>query len=129
MKTLIVGIASYEDMKARTLAIAKGETRRRRGEPDIWFPSAESFARILSEPNRKLLRMIAESEPDSLTELAELSGRQKSNLSRTLKTMERFGLVRLESRPGGRLAPRVSYDRISVIVPVTGEPPASRDAA
>jgi len=39
MKTLRVGIASYEQMKARTLAIARGEYRPAAGEPKVWFLS------------------------------------------------------------------------------------------
>ncbi len=35
MKTLKVGIASYEDMKARTLAIARGELRAKPGDPKV----------------------------------------------------------------------------------------------
>jgi len=60
LKTLKVGIASYEEMKARTMAIARRERRRRRGEPRIWFRSVESFAKVLSERNRALLALIAE---------------------------------------------------------------------
>lgn len=33
MTTLRVGIASYEEMKARTLAVARGERRIQPGEP------------------------------------------------------------------------------------------------
>ena len=40
-------------MKARTLAIAGGKCRRDLDEPKVWFSSAESFARILSEPLSK----------------------------------------------------------------------------
>lgn len=83
MTTLKVGIASYEDMKARTMAIARGERKPRRGEPKVWFTSLDSFARVLSDHNRALLELIAEEEPQSLAELAKLSGRAKSNLSRT----------------------------------------------
>lgn len=32
----------------------------------------------------------------SITELETLTGRKKSNLSRTLKTLERYGIVRLK---------------------------------
>ncbi|MEZ5449651.1 MAG: helix-turn-helix domain-containing protein [Thiolinea sp.] len=48
----------------------------------------------------RLLKMIEEKQPRTLKDLAELSGRQVSNLSRTLKTMERYGIVELrrESR-------------------------------
>ncbi len=114
MRTLRVGIASYEEMKARTLAIARGKYRPGADEPKVWFTSAESFARILSERNRALLRMIAESAPESLAQLAQLAGRKKSNLSRTLKTMERYGFVQLKPGPRGSVIPRVPYQRISL---------------
>jgi predicted transcriptional regulator len=39
--------------------------------------------------------VIREEQPDSLTRLADLTGRAPSNLSRTLKTMERYGLVEM----------------------------------
>jgi hypothetical protein len=42
MTTLKVGIASYEDMKARTLAVARGERRVSPAEPKVWFISTES---------------------------------------------------------------------------------------
>ena len=118
MKTLKVGIASYEDMKARTMAIARGERRPRRGEPRVWFTSVESFARVLSDRNRALLALIAAEEPDSLADLAALSGRAKSNLSRTLRTLERYGLVRLEKGLRGRIAPRVPYSEIVLDLPI-----------
>jgi predicted transcriptional regulator len=54
MTTLKVGIATYEQMKARTLAIARGELRPKPGDPKVWFTSAESFARLLSNRNRAL---------------------------------------------------------------------------
>jgi predicted transcriptional regulator len=123
MKRLKVGIAGYEQMKARTLAVARGERKPGRGEPRVWFTSMESFARVLSDRNRTLLHLIAESEPDSLAELAALSGRAKSNLSRTLKTMERYGLVRLKKGDAGRIIPRVPYTDIVLDVPIAAPEP------
>ena len=118
MKTLRVGIAAYGEMKARTLAVARGQYRPGPHEPKVWFPSAESFAKVLSDRNRDLLRVIAESAPKSLAELAELTGRQKSNLSRTLKTMSRYGFVRLKRGARGSLIPRVPYQTISLVLPL-----------
>lgn len=112
MKKLKIGIASYPEMKARTLAFARGERHRERGEPRIWFRSVESFAKVLSERNRALLTLIAEQEPESLAELAALSGRAKSNLSRTLRTLENYKLVSLQKGPKGRVVPRVAYSDI-----------------
>lgn len=118
MTTLRVGIASYEDMKARTMAIARGEHKPGKDEPKIWFTSVESFAKVLSDQNRALLELIAEVQPDSLSELADLSGRAKSNLSRTLKTMERYGLVQLQKGKGGKIIPRVPYSDIVLDMPI-----------
>lgn len=118
MTTLRVGVASYDEIKALTLAIARGQRRLAPREPRIWFPSTESFAKVLSAGNRELLRVIAEESPGSLEELAQLTGRKKSNLSRTLKTMANYGLVRLERRERGRIAAKVIYDRIELELPL-----------
>jgi predicted transcriptional regulator len=118
MTTLKVGIASYDEMKALTLAIARGERKLAPQEPRVWFPSTESFAKILSAGNRDLLRIIMEKAPGSLDELAALTGRKKPNLSRTLKTMAHYGLVRLERGPRGRIAAKVVHDRIELELPL-----------
>jgi predicted transcriptional regulator len=95
MKTIVIGVMSQEKIRARTIAIAKGEYKPKAGEPKIWFTSMRSVAEVLSDSNRALLKAIEESEPHSMAELAQVTGRQPSNLSRTLKTMERYGLVSL----------------------------------
>ena len=125
MKTLKIGIAGYDRMKARTMAIARREHQPTRGEPMVWFTSIESFAKVLSGRNRELLALIAREKPGSLTELAELAGRNKSNLSRTLKTMSRYGLVELNEGQRGTLVPRVPYDRVSLDVPLTSRSPVA----
>lgn len=109
VKTLKVGIASYEDMKARTLAIAKGELRPKPGDPKVWFISPESFGKLLSNRNRALLAQIADTHPASLHELAASTGRTRGNLSCTLRTMERYGLVRLHKGGRGKVRPEVPY--------------------
>lgn len=119
MKTLTIGIAGYDRMKERTVAIARGEFMPARDEPKVWFTSVESFAKVLSHRNRELLTLIAREEPASLSELAVLSGRNKSNLSRTLKTMLRYGLVELREGERGTLVPRVPYDRVRLDVSLT----------
>ena len=122
MKTLKIGIESYEQMKARTMAIARGEYKPTRDEPTVWFTSIESFAKVLSGRNRELLETIVRQKPYSLTELAEVAGRSKSNLSRTLKTMSRYGLVELEEGRRGTLIPRVPYDQVRLVVPLSTTP-------
>ena len=125
MTTLKVGIASYEEMKARIKAVARGERRISSDEPKVWFTSTESFAKVLSAGNRELLRVIAHRAPASLDELARMTGKAKSNLSRTLRTMERYGLVKLERGERGRVAPKVMHDRVELELPLTPSRKAS----
>jgi predicted transcriptional regulator len=113
-----VGIASYEDMKARTMLVVRGKRRIARSEPKVWFTSTESFAKVLSAGNRELLRIISEEAPGSLDELAKITGRAKSNLSRTLKTMEGYGLVRLKRGARGRISPKITHDRVALDLPL-----------
>ena len=116
MKVLKIGIASLDEMRARTMAIARGELKPRRDDPKLWFTSAESIAKVLSESNRALLREIMQTHPQSLAELAERSGRKMPNLSRTLRTMASYGLVSLKPGPGRQIRPEVPYQRIEVMM-------------
>lgn len=102
MKTITIGIMPQAKMRARALSIAKGKYKPKAGEPKIWFPSMRSVAEVLSDENRALLHVIREAQPGSLGELAQLTGRQVSNLSRTLKTMCNYGLVELKRSEGGK---------------------------
>src|SRR5271157_5158998 len=65
--------------------------------------------------NRELPETIRRTSPQSLAELAERTGRKKPNLSRTLKTMEHYGLVQI-SRHKRKLVPRVRYQRVAVLM-------------
>ncbi len=121
MTTLKIGIASAAEYKARTMAIARGELKPSPAAPKVWFTSIESMAKVLSDRNRELLALIADEKPDSIQALSERTGRAKSNLSRTLKTMERYGLVRMEPRANRKLAPRVTFDQIRVDLSLQAE--------
>lgn len=120
MSTLRIGIASRETYKKRTLAIAKGNYSPGRNEPKIWFESLGTLSQVLSDQNRSLLRLILQKQPQSLQELAKASGRATSNLSRTLRTMERYGLVQLEPGPNRQLIPRVPYSSVEFTVSFQG---------
>lgn len=70
--------------------------------PVVWFDSWRQLAGVLSDENRDLLRLIRDRQPRTVMELAELSGRAASNLSRTLRNLEGYGLVRLHRTPESR---------------------------
>jgi len=112
-KTIKVGIMSMELYKKRTIAIAKGEYIPKKNEPKVWFESIKSMAQILSTENQELLKVIIKNNPHSLKELENLTGRAKSNLSRTLKTLERYGVVELH-KENKSLVPTVKATNFQV---------------
>lgn len=118
MVTLKVGVADPDEMKARTMRIARGEEKPAPGDPQIWFASMESFARLLSGANRDMLRIIHEQEPRSLEELAQITGRATPNLSRTLKSMVNYGLIRMEKGEGTKRVPKLNCDRVELVLPL-----------
>jgi len=95
---LKIGIMSEEDFRERMLFIAQGKIKPKADEPKIFFESLHSAGQILSGKNKELLRVILEEKPETLKELADISGRKTSSLSRTLKTMEKYGIVTLEKK-------------------------------
>jgi predicted transcriptional regulator len=96
MKPIFIGIMPQEKIRERVLAIARGSYKPKPNEPKIWFTSMKSLAEVLSDENRALLHVIMETQPASISALAEVTGRKPGNLSRTLKTMSNYGIVELK---------------------------------
>lgn len=114
MKTLIIGIASYEQLKQRSIAIASGKYKPKKDEPKVWFTSIESLAQVLSTENKLLLEIINAQQPESITELAALAGRAASNTSRTLKTMKQYGLVDFKHGAHKTMMPILPYKNLRI---------------
>ena len=55
------------------------------------------------------------------------TGRKKSNLSRTLRIMEGYGLVRLERGERGRVSPKITHDRVELDLPLTERAAGERE--
>src|SRR5213082_1503673 len=119
MRTLRSRVLTTDRSTPEVRRNVSGSLRIAPDEPKVWFTSTESFAKVLSAGNRDLLRVIAEKAPGSLEELARITGKAKSNLSRTLRTMEGYGLVRLERGDRGRITPKVMHDRVELDLPLT----------
>jgi len=66
MKTIALGVMSQDKIRAKALAIAKGEYKPKPGEPKIWFASMRSVAEVLSDSNRALLKVIEETVSQSM---------------------------------------------------------------
>lgn len=127
-KVATVGVISKQDYIKRTIAIAKGAYAPAHDEPKIWFESMQTLSQVLSSENQKLLELILNNKPASLTELGKLSDRKPSNLSRTLKTLERYGIVALP-KIKGRLVPEVKVTDFDIKVGLNFSKPVSSTLA
>lgn len=109
-----------DEFKKRTISIAKGEYKPKKDEPKIWFRSMKSLAHVLSEDNQHLLKLILDTQPKSIKELENTTGRSANNLLRTLRMMENYGFVKLKEgnikRGRAPLIPEVIYSRAEVEV-------------
>lgn len=103
------------------MKIARGELKPGPRDPKIFFPSMESAGKVLSGKNRELLRCIRERKPASVRDLSVIVHRAPSNLSRTLKSMEKYGLVTLMKGARGTLRPIVDYAEIDIRMDVAGK--------
>ena len=109
-RILHIGIASREYIHKRMLAIAKGEHKPLPAEPRVWFTSFEALARVLSRQNMMLIEIMRHKDLGSVTELARMLGREKTNVLRSLRRLQEFEIVEFEEGEGGRRAPRLKYD-------------------
>lgn len=93
MKALI-GIMSEAEFRERTMAIVRREYIPEENEPKVWFSSLNAVAQILSPENLQLLDLMDRENPESISQLAVLSGRAISNLSATLSVFEKHGFIK-----------------------------------
>ena len=92
-----VKIQSHASLREEMEAVARGERPAPKDAGGISFDSVEALLRLLTPQNRKLLAVIRDKKPQSIAELAELTGRAQSNLTRTLGKLEAVGFVRLKN--------------------------------
>lgn len=78
----------------------------------------EDVAKILTSERIRLLQVIREKKPGSISELARLLNRSQSNVSNDVKYLEGIGLLEFEEKKGPVLQkkPVVNYDAVRIIV-------------
>ena len=115
-------IQSLQSLREEMRAVARGE---RPAPPDAGrptFESVEALLHLLTPLNRQLLATIRDRTPQSVTELAQLTGRAQPNLTRTLARLEGAGFITMKP-VGRRKAPRVAVKKIVVEI----DPYSDRD--
>ena len=111
-----IGIMSEDLVRTRMIAITQGKYKPADDEPKVWYTSLNAVSQLLKPENISLLRMIEAERPESLSVLAELSGRKLSNLSNTLKSLCNKGFARLEKGQGKNIKPVALYTDFEIFI-------------
>ena|ERR1019366_57141 len=89
-------IKTMHELEAEMRAVARGEKPAPADAARTTFESVDALIRLLTPENRKLLAVIRDRKPQSIAELAKITGRAASNLTRTLAKLEAVGFVRMQ---------------------------------
>jgi predicted transcriptional regulator len=88
-------IISHTALRDEMIAVARGQKPAPAWAGQQSFESVDALIRLLTPENRKLLALIRDRKPQSIAELAEISGRAAPNLTRTLAKLEAVGFVKM----------------------------------
>lgn len=89
-------IISHSELRDEMAAAARGEKPAPAWAGTHTFESVDALMRLLTPENRQLLALIRDRKPQSIAELAEISGRAAPNLTRTLAKLEAVGFVKMQ---------------------------------
>jgi predicted transcriptional regulator len=84
----------------------------------LYFVNVREMGKVLTPKRLELLKTIHDQYPDSVRELATLTGRHVKNVADDLGLLASLGLVEMQERggPGRRKVPVVSYETLTVEV-------------
>ncbi len=114
-------IQSLHELRDEMKAVARGQKPAPTDAAQPSFNSVEALVRLLTPENRRLLSLIRDRKPESMTELRDWTGRAQPNLSRTLAKLEAAGLVTMKPGNGRRKIPQVRVRKITFEIDPCGE--------
>ena len=106
-------VQRLESLRDEMKAVARGARPAPADAGKPSFNSVRAIVRLLTPENRRLLVLIRDHKPGSVTELVALTGRAQPNVTRTLAKLKSAGFITMKS-VGRRRAPRVLVKRIVV---------------
>jgi len=132
-KTLTIRVDATEDVREEALAVAEAVERGEDPEPmhALALGSDAELARLVSEANLELLRVVATERPESIHETARLVDRDYKGVHRNLDELETLGVVTFDDDGYGK-APRVEWGALEIrldLRPDSGGDGAERVAA
>lgn len=125
-------VGSIAEFAAWTRRVVRDPTAAH-GMPKTWFDckraalragaeqvSAEAMVKLLSPGNLAMLAAIRQHKPDSVRELAALTGRKEASLSRTLKRFAQAGIIGFQDGPHRTRVPALIARRVHLEIDLIG---------
>ena len=124
MATLKVTVGERDHLDERTrrrIEAARGGTDIDDDQPTLNFGSYAELSRLLSPKNLELLQAVAEHDPESISEAAELVDRDYKQVHRNLSELESIGVIEFEGGGSGQAKkPLLTYDGLEIDIPFAG---------
>jgi predicted transcriptional regulator len=123
MKTVTFRIEPFSESVKRFGETFKALQGGRHVEPQeaVGFTSLEAARNFLTRERLALLHTIKSRRPNSIYELAKMTGRDLKNVQEDVRILERHGLVRIDRRPRGRRqvkVPHVPFEEIALKIAI-----------
>ncbi|EOX4237578.1 HVO_A0114 family putative DNA-binding protein [Vibrio cincinnatiensis] len=110
-----IGILSEELARKRMIRIAEGKVTHDESYPLFLFESLATLNQLLSKENVELLNLIAREKPNSLYELAEMSGRSIKDVTDTFEVLSSKGFACIETK-GGQSRPIALFTTFEIVM-------------
>jgi predicted transcriptional regulator len=108
------------DRTRRRIEAAEEDVSLEDAQPVLNFESYADLSRLLSQKNLELLEAIAEHEPNSIRQAAEIVDRDYKQVHRNLTELEDVGVIEFEGGGSGRSKkPILAYDGLEIDLPFT----------
>lgn len=120
MPTLKVTVGERDRLDERTcrrIEAAQGGADIDDDQPTLNFGSYAELSRLLSPKNLELLEAVAEHDPGSISEEADLVGRDYKQVHQNLSELHDIGVVEFEGGPGQAKKPILAYDGLEIDIP------------
>lgn len=110
-----IGILSEELARKRMIHIAEGKVTAEEPYPQFLFESLAALSLLLSNENVELLNLIAREKPNSLDDLAEMSGRSIKDVTDTFEALSSKGFAYIETK-GGKSRPIALFTTFEIVM-------------
>ena len=106
-------VQSVQSLRQEMIAVARGERDAPTHAAEPSFHSVDLITRLLTPENRQLMAVIRDKHPQSVAQLAALTNRAASNVTRTLEKLAAAGLVSFRA-DGRKKVPETAVGRILI---------------